>query len=366
MEKSSKRGKIPQSDWPSIMARYEAGETLSSIARTYDCSPPAISYVVNRSRARQPSNETPRPAPLGETQLIKAAGNAADSAIHREASPTVAPPHPASLQRSPEVPPVHAGSASQAPAPADHRTDVRQPADVRQGDGLERPHGAREQHAPDPFARSHSPAAARLPEPQPSHHATPQAAPNSDQRGRLHLQLGNGSHGNGAAPNEPRHAEQPQAPVPQQQAPNGGGYRPAWATPASQRHPAPGEPQHHQPAPANYPAPPAQPVAPQNHHPAPLHSNGSHSNPAPRKEGSASFIDSELRARVDADIAAFLAAFDGALAQDTPESRGALREATDRLLRAGARTRIELERLEARMPLPPRDPGRSEPAWRQR
>src|SRR5512138_801188 len=72
MERSSKRGKIPQSDWPSIMARYEAGETLSSIARTYDCSPPAISYVVSRSRARQPGGEVLRPMPTGETQLIKA------------------------------------------------------------------------------------------------------------------------------------------------------------------------------------------------------------------------------------------------------------------------------------------------------
>ena len=52
MEKSSKRGKIPQADWPLIMARYEAGETLSSIARTYDCSPPAISYIVSRSRGK--------------------------------------------------------------------------------------------------------------------------------------------------------------------------------------------------------------------------------------------------------------------------------------------------------------------------
>jgi hypothetical protein len=66
------------------------------------------------------------------------------------------------------------------------------------------------------------------------------------------------------------------------------------------------------------------------------------------------------------DIAAFLSAFDMALAEDTPDTRRALREATDRLLRAGARTRIELERLEARMPLPPRDTGRQEPAWRQR
>ena len=70
---------------------------------------------------------------------------------------------------------------------------------------------------------------------------------------------------------------------------------------------------------------------------------------------------------MDGDIAVFLAAFDAALAQDLQESRSALREATDRLLRAGARTRIELERLEARIPLPPRDTAhRSEPAWRGR
>ena len=85
----------------------------------------------------------------------------------------------------------------------------------------------------------------------------------------------------------------------------------------------------------------------------------------PRKAASA-FIDHELRARVDGDITAFLAAFDAALVNDTQENRSALREATDRLLRAGARTRIELERLEARMPLPPRDPGRSAEAARQR
>jgi len=55
MEKSNKRGKIPQADWPLIMARYEAGETLASIARTYDCSPPAISYIVSRNRDK-PAN----------------------------------------------------------------------------------------------------------------------------------------------------------------------------------------------------------------------------------------------------------------------------------------------------------------------
>jgi hypothetical protein len=68
------------------------------------------------------------------------------------------------------------------------------------------------------------------------------------------------------------------------------------------------------------------------------------------KEGG-TFIDLALRHRVEGDIAAFLAAFDAALNRDTPETRAELRQATDRLLRAGARTRIELERLEARAPL---------------
>src|SRR3954462_9132836 len=69
MEKSNKRGKIRQSDWPLIMARYEAGETLASIARTYDCSPPAISYVVSRSRARP--NKVAPPADSADPRLVK-------------------------------------------------------------------------------------------------------------------------------------------------------------------------------------------------------------------------------------------------------------------------------------------------------
>src|SRR5690349_1618077 len=76
MEKSNKRGKIPQSDWPLIMTRYEAGETLASIARTYDCSPPAISYVVSKSRARRQARDKLNASPgERESQLVKAAAN---------------------------------------------------------------------------------------------------------------------------------------------------------------------------------------------------------------------------------------------------------------------------------------------------
>src|ERR1700687_1754992 len=89
MEKSSKRAKIPQTDWPSIMARYEAGETLASIARTYDCSPPAISYVVSRSRARHPGPPSPTAT---EAQLIKAATSEAVATGIAKAQFAAAPP----------------------------------------------------------------------------------------------------------------------------------------------------------------------------------------------------------------------------------------------------------------------------------
>ena len=411
MEKSSKRGKIPQSDWPLIMARYEAGETLSSIARTYDCSPPAISYVVSRSRARQPDGGAPRPAPAGESQLIKAAGNGAEPASHREpaTSPANAPaevvlPHPAPLGPMSEAP-VHASpTPPQAAAPGEPRSEIRPGHGTSPGSGsgveqprwIERAPQSSDPRASDPraseprtaaelFAR---PSPVRPPEPQstpqPAHGAAngdqhrpaPHASANGDPRGRLHLSLGsgNGSHPNGGShPAEPRFPERPSAPPPQHAAPqhpspqhptsNSGGERPGWAAPASQHQPAAAEPPYR---PANQHPAPAHHAAPPNG--APGQANGAHAgNPEPRKEASGSYIDRELRARVDADIAAFLAAFDGALAEDTPDSRTALREATDRLLRAGARTRIELERLEARLPLPPRDTGRQgEPAWRQR
>jgi hypothetical protein len=54
-------------------------------------------------------------------------------------------------------------------------------------------------------------------------------------------------------------------------------------------------------------------------------------------------IDRQLRERVNSDIAVFLVAFDAAFLHNSPGNRQALLDATDRLLRAGARTRIALE-----------------------
>ena len=332
MEKSSKRGKIPQSDWPLIMARYDSGETLASIARTYDCSPPAISYVVSRSRARRPGAETAPPPPNATVpQLIKAAAG----------EPT--------LSNNAHAPAASVSSTNDQPS--DRREEIW-PREANRFAG----NGAGE-HDTDP------PRMALPVQRPPALHAAPGPA-NGDHRRTLHLSLGNVSQSNG-------------------------GTAPAEHHPA-ERHNFVGDSQHGQPqhqTAGERAAPPANPglhdnpVAPDRGRDGADGTSFSEARPtayygpvqqtgtdgAHRKEGTGSYIDKDLRARVDGDIAAFLTAFDAALAEDTQESRSALREATDRLLRAGARTRIELERLEARMPLPPRDNiGRSDPAWRQR
>ena len=45
------RGRIPQSAWPQILQRHRAGATLSAIAREFDCTPSAISYIVRKAEA---------------------------------------------------------------------------------------------------------------------------------------------------------------------------------------------------------------------------------------------------------------------------------------------------------------------------
>ena len=367
MEKSSKRGKIPQSDWPLIMTRYDSGETLASIARTYDCSPPAISYVVSRSRARQPGAPPPPAPPPTEPQLIKASPTeAAATSIVKSQSATPAPanaPLSSALLATGQVrPESRPGERSgerlvwpeAAPARSGDRRDEisSHQANGFAGDGR----GGRDANQPG------IPPRAALNLPRPPESPAPAATANGDPRRTLHLSLGNASPGNGAA--------QPVEPQPAERHDFASASQPAPPQTAGERAAPPANPaaQHGVAAPdrgrdgAGGPGfPEARPTA----YYGPVQQTGG--DGGRRKDGGGSFIDRELRARVDGDIAAFLAAFDAALVEDTQGSRSALREATDRLLRAGARTRIELDRLEARMPLPPRDiGGRGESAWRNR
>jgi hypothetical protein len=44
--------KIPQGEWNAIAARYAQGESISRIAQSYGCTPPAIHYILKRNKTR--------------------------------------------------------------------------------------------------------------------------------------------------------------------------------------------------------------------------------------------------------------------------------------------------------------------------
>ena len=335
MERSSKRGKIPQQDWPSIIKRYEAGETLASIARTYDCSPPAISYILGRSRARdvtvegteQSGIETPEP------RLVKGHPNDMPTREFINGAPEIgeaAAPHPTAQASYPidgsDPEPVSAGPDFAS----DGTAGVREiGAEIAMTEAPDRP-AKQDIEAPAQaphLGTGNSPSAFDTADPQPQP---------GEARRTLHLAL---SHNTAQPVETPHH----------------GAHVADMAASAVQ--PVRDQQQGLNPQPAR-------------HHPAPSEApnNAARSMAESHKvKDGGTFIDRALRERVDGDISAFLAAFDAALADDTIESRAELREATDRLLRAGARTRIELERLEARVPLSTRDTsGYSAPSWRQR
>ncbi|HEX3863278.1 MAG TPA: hypothetical protein VHY35_16455 [Stellaceae bacterium] len=405
MEKTSKRGKIPQSDWPSIMARYEAGETLASIARTYLCSPPAISYVVSRSRARQPAGKTtpqlpisPQPSVGTEPHWINNAAEVPDNAAEQPLAEPVATSIPVASPTletiSQGMPNYEANSAVGANAATDgSATDAEVSSETlpdsahlaatplaavraeertaAEAGGWSRNSGG---HQENPHNAAHG-AATTLVRAAPQNYVAPPGHPsagqnhgvpvNADKRRTLHLSLGNGgtggnqeigAHTNGLHGNGPNggNTDSGSSAASAQSAErshsaNNGYSSPSIATEYRDSDRDGGKDGFTESRRAPYPD-------------APQRAAGE-----PRKDGNGNFIDRELRARVDGDIAAFLAAFDVALAEDTQETRLGLREATDRLLRAGARTRIELERLEARLPLSSREnTARSEPAWRYR
>lgn len=47
------RGKIPKEEWPKIAARFRNGESFTQIARSYQCTAPAIRYIVGRTPTRE-------------------------------------------------------------------------------------------------------------------------------------------------------------------------------------------------------------------------------------------------------------------------------------------------------------------------
>ena len=98
--------KIPQGEWSAIAARHAQGESLSAIARSYGCTPPAIHYVLKRN-GRQAVEKVEQPAE---------AAPARSNEPHREAPPQTLRPNgeiKLSLNRTNES----AGGGGRDPAP---------------------------------------------------------------------------------------------------------------------------------------------------------------------------------------------------------------------------------------------------------
>ncbi len=110
-----KRGRIPQSAWPQILERYHGGATLSAIAREFECTPSAISYIIKKAEAAGGQGElNVATEPESDAAVAAPASDAAPPAATSEAAPSVEP------IAEPVAEPV-----AEAPAAAEPRREAR-------------------------------------------------------------------------------------------------------------------------------------------------------------------------------------------------------------------------------------------------
>lgn len=129
--------KIPQGEWNAIAARYAKGESISKIAQTYGCTPPAIHYILKRSKQRlarnaeQRMNGKPEPvvgfvpearnAPIAETVRTPVGG-----VQHDDRADEIGP-----AARVQQAQPWRRGPETAAPSAERHQPASREPAGRR-------------------------------------------------------------------------------------------------------------------------------------------------------------------------------------------------------------------------------------------
>ena len=65
------KGKISRSEWPKIVARYRAGDTIAQIGRDYGCTGPAIRYIVKRADAfEKPAQDKKETSSASQSQPL--------------------------------------------------------------------------------------------------------------------------------------------------------------------------------------------------------------------------------------------------------------------------------------------------------
>jgi hypothetical protein len=136
--------KIPQGEWNAIATRHARGESLSAIARSYGCTPPAIHYVLKRNGQQpvekpvppvsvapgsdEPHRETPRltvrphseikPPPINRLNEAANSGTGEPAAPANELVGSKPTPLTNGSARSEPVPPVNGFVRSEPIPPA--------------------------------------------------------------------------------------------------------------------------------------------------------------------------------------------------------------------------------------------------------
>lgn len=126
-ESPKKRGRIPQSAWPQILERYRSGVTLSAIAREFECTPSAISYIIKKAEAASGQGD----AAQGDASAEGMGAEGMQDEAQAAADTSSAAPETIGEAAAPVTPAVPETPAPAAPAAAEPET----PAEPRRAAG---------------------------------------------------------------------------------------------------------------------------------------------------------------------------------------------------------------------------------------
>ncbi|MFP5511792.1 MAG: hypothetical protein ACLGJC_01715 [Alphaproteobacteria bacterium] len=114
-ESPKKRGRIPQSAWPQILERYRSGATLSAIAREFECTPSAISYIIKKAEAASGQGDAAHgDDDQGDAQANDTQSSAPAAPAEESSAPVTAAPASPAAEPAPAAP-------AEAEAPAEPR-----------------------------------------------------------------------------------------------------------------------------------------------------------------------------------------------------------------------------------------------------
>jgi hypothetical protein len=98
MANKREKGKIPRSEWSTILAKYSGGETIAQIGRDYGCTGPAIRYIIKRNGMLKDQSGGARAAALGGRVRTSSPESARDPGVRR---PVASAPLAATLSERP-------------------------------------------------------------------------------------------------------------------------------------------------------------------------------------------------------------------------------------------------------------------------